>query len=587
MKPAGVLARIRVPALAALLALATLVAYWGVWDHQFLGLDDNEYVTQNPRIGTGLSAANVVWALTTGRAGNWHPLTWLSHLLDGQIAGLDPAWPHLENLLIHLASTLILFRVLARTTGAAGRSAFVAAVFALHPLHVESVAWAAERKDVLSGLFAVLTLGAYARWARSPGAGRYAAMILLFALGLAAKPMLVTLPFVLLLLDLWPLRRIESPGDAAAWLRLAREKLPLFVLAFASCAITWLAQRQRGAMSFGDRVALGARLANAVVSYAAYLVDAVWPAGLSVFYPHPGTGPPVWEVAGAALLLAAGTALAWRARRSRPYLLVGWLWYLGMLVPVIGIVQVGAQARADRYTYLPLVGIAIAVAWGAWGAVDLAARSRGARAARASLAALAFVAAASWTVLTRIQVGWWRDDETLFGREVRLVPESYVARGILGDVRLRAGKLDEAIEMYRAALASRPGYAQGHSNYGMALELQGRKAEAFAEYEAAVRCEGSLAEPRHNLARLLAEQGRRKQAVEQYETVLSANPDFAESHLNLGLLLIEAGSVEEGAWHLERAIHLKPGLDAARKTLEAVRTSRGARSPRGPPGLPP
>jgi Tfp pilus assembly protein PilF len=556
--------------IGVILLLATTTAYWGVWNHEFLNLDDNEYITQNPRVQAGLSWGGVAWAFTTDHAGNWHPLTWLSHMLDQQMFGGGPFGPHLVNLLLHLASTWLLFRFLVRTTGSTGRSAFVAAVFALHPLHVESVAWAAERKDVLSTLFWMLAMTVYARTAR-PGA----ALIVLYALGLLAKPMLVTLPFVLLLLDLWPLRRLDSPWDLAAWGRLAREKAPLFALALASSATTWIVQHGRGAMNFGEQVAIGLRIQNALVSYVAYLVDAVWPAKLGVFYPHPGTSYPAWEVAGAALILAFVTFGALLVARRRPVLAVGWLWYVGTLVPVIGIMQVGAQARADRYTYIPLVGVSIAVAWGLG---EIAERWRGLRNA---LVVAGVLAAGSWTYLTRSQVSWWKNDQTLFEREVQLVPGHYVARGILGNIRLRAGRLDEAIEQYRIALSIRPGYGQGHSNYGMALELQGKKAEAFEQYQMAVRCEPSLVEPHHNLARLLAEQGKRKEAIEHYETALAYNPDFAESHVNLGVLLAESGRIDEGTRHLERALELKPGLDAARRALDAVRAMPNS-GPRGP-----
>ncbi len=493
------------PVLALGLVLATLAAYSSVAGNGFVHIDDNTYVTDNPHVQAGLSAGTVAWALTTFRAGNWHPLTWLSHALDCELYGLHPAGHHVTSLVLHVVNVLGLFFLLRRWTGSIGRSAFVAALFALHPLHVESVAWIAERKDVLSGFFWIATLWAYALWIERPGIGRYALVLVCYALGLMAKPMLVTLPFVLLLLDVWPLRRVGVP--------LVREKIPLFLLAAGSSVVTFLVQRDQGAMALGARLPPGLRIENAVVSYAAYMAQTVWPAGLGSFYPHPIDADSFGQVAGSALVLAAATAAAILTWRTRPYVMVGWLWFLGTLVPVIGLVQVGAQARADRYTYLPLIGLSIAVAWAA---VDVAATFRnGLRA----LAAVSVVLAATWAFLTWKQVAYWKDDRALFGRIVELVPDNAAAHGMLGMVHLREGRLPEAIEEYRTALRLEPNYAQGHSNYGMALELQGRRDEALIEYRRAVACDPNLAEAQHNL----------------------------------GAALVKAGLAEEGAAHLEAA----------------------------------
>jgi len=551
-------------ALAASLLLATLLAYSSLARNGFVHIDDNAYVTDNPHVQAGLAPETFAWAFTTSRAANWHPLTWLSHALDCELFGLDPRGHHLTSLAFHAATTLWLFFLLLRATGAAGRSAFVAALFALHPLHVESVAWVAERKDVLAGFFFVATVWAYLRWVERAGVLRYAFVLASYALGLMAKPMLVTLPFVLLLLDAWPLGRLSEP-----WPRL-REKIPLLLLAAGSSAATFLVQRAEGAMTAGAGIPLGSRIENAIVSYVAYLGQTVRPAGLAIFYPHPRGAHSLLEVAGCALLLLAISAVAWHGRKERPYLAVGWLWYLGMLAPVIGIVQVGAQARGDRYTYLPLIGISIAVGW--W-AVDLAGRLRP---GRAVLATTAVLLAGAWAILTHRQVAVWRNDLSLFEREVELLPNDASAHGMLGKIHLREGRLDEAVAEFRIALELEPKYGEGHSNYGMALELQGERHAALAEYAEAVRCQPDLIEARVNLGRLLDAAGKREAAIEHLEAAVRLDPERAEAHHNLAVALLGAGRIEEAIAHLERAIDLQPGFAAARKALDIARARRGS-----------
>jgi len=516
--PASALERRKALALLILLVAATLAAYAPVARNDFLHVDDNTYVTDNPHVQGGLSPGTVGWAFTTSRGGNWHPLTWLSHALDCGLFGLRPAGHHLVNVALHAASVAGLFLLMFRMTRAPGRSVFVAALFALHPLHVESVAWVAERKDVLGAFFWIATTWAYVLWVERPSPARYAAVCVLYALGLMSKPMLVTLPFALLLLDVWPLGR-----GARMW----RDKIPLLVLAAAASLATFLVQRAEGAMKFAATVPFGQRAENAVVSSIAYLAQTVRPTGLGFFYPFPKEGYPAWEVAGAALALVAATAGAWLARKRAPWLPVGWLWYLGTLVPVIGLVQVGAQARADRYTYVPLIGISIAVAWGA---DAIAARFRG---GRAVLAAAAILVALCWTLLTRAQLGYWKDDRTIYEREVALLPRDASAHGMLGMVYLRERNLDASIREYEIALSLEPGYALGHSNYGMALELQGRRNEALAEYQRAVACDPRLAEAQFNLGRLLAAAGRRPAAIEHLEAALRLNPGLAEARREL------------------------------------------------------
>ena len=541
--------------LQAALALLVLAAYAGVAGNGFINLDDNDYVTQNPRVQTGITWSGVVWAFTTGHSANWHPLTWLSHMLDCQIAGTTPLLPHLENLGLHLASTLLLFRLLERATGQIAASAFVAAVFGLHPLHVESVAWVAERKDVLSTLIGVLAIGAYVGWTKERSGGRFAVVVLLYALGLLAKPMLVTLPFLLLLLDLWPLRRDPSA-------RLVLEKLPLFALAAASSATTFLVQRAAGAMSLGERVPFGLRVQNALVSVAAYLRKTIWPADLAVYYPHPATAYPGGRVALAALVLAGASALALAARRAHPWLLVGWLWFLGMLVPVIGLVQVGSQAMADRYTYLPIAGLAIAVGFEA---ADVARRKP---AARGALAAAGAAAVLAWAYSTWIQVGFWRNDRTLFGHAVDVMPGNHVAHGILGNVLLRERRLGEAMTEYDEALRIRPDYAQAHSNAGMVLELGGRTDEAIEKYRTALRWSPDLPEAHLNLGQLLASHGRLAEGIAELEAALRSNPDLVEAHFNLGVALLAARRNSEAVAEFRKALELRPGYAEARRMIE-------------------
>src|SRR5208337_1542954 len=433
----------RITLICLILTAVTIGAFWQLKDNGFITYDDPAYISENPQVQGGLSRSGFLWAFSaTTVAGNWHPLTWLSHMLDCQLYGVNPRGHHLTSLFIHLVNTLLLFWVWVRLTKRLWPSALVAALFAVHPLHVESVAWAAERKDVLSAFFWLTTMWAYLRYVERPGMGRYLLLPLSFALGLMAKPMLVTEPFVLLLLDYWPLGRWPqrpvvnsgrkkgkpTPGSGphpAAW-RLAWEKAPLFVLAAISCLITIIMQKGAGAVASMDKLPLGARLSNALVAYVSYLVKMLWPRNLAVFYPHPLSGFPGWQIAGAGLLLAGVTALVLRGARRYPYLPVGWFWYLGTLAPVIGIVQVGAQAMADRYTYLPLIGVFIILAFGA---ADLGAGRRPRQLALAASFSLALLACLifSWR-----QAGYWRNSQTIFTQDLAVTGNNSIAYSNLG-----------------------------------------------------------------------------------------------------------------------------------------------------------
>jgi Flp pilus assembly protein TadD len=590
------------------LAVCVLLVYGQVAGFEFLGLDDPGYVTQNPRVAGGLSREGLAWAFTTTAQANWHPLTWLSLMLDAQVGGSDPRVFHLTNLVLHLASTLLLFRCLLGATGAVWRSAFVAAVFALHPLHVESVAWVAERKDVLSGLFGVWTLAAYLRYARRPRAARYALLATIFALGLLAKPMLVSLPIILLLLDYWPLGRLDvgGRGFARELRRLIVEKLPLFLLAAASSALTVWAQHRGGAIGTLEAVPFGARLANAVVSCVWYARKTFWPSGLAVPYPYPASWPgPSVVVACAALLLIMTWFALSRARRS-PYLVVGWAWYGVMLIPVIGLVQVGMQPRADRYTYLPMVGICIAVSWGAH---ELSARWIPSAPRRpVALATGGGLAVAVLASATFMQLGHWRNSEALFSRALRVTGDNAVARNGLGLVLLETGRLEPAIEHFREAVRIQPGYAEAHTNLGAALAKLGSSEEALAHYREAVRlrpddptlrtalgaaliAQGKWEEAKRTIpatsparadalalkldAAVLAREGKDEEAIARFREALRIEPADVESLVNLGLLLMRRGDLSGARTQLESAVQIRPDHAPAQRTLAVVLAREG------------
>jgi tetratricopeptide (TPR) repeat protein len=509
------------------LALLTLLTLSPVLGNGFVNYDDPIYVTVNEAIRTRFSAASVRRAMTAMEALNWHPLTWMSLQLDYRLYELKPLGYHLTNLMLHLASTLILFGALNAMTGGFWRSALVAALFAVHPLHVESVAWVAERKDVLSGFFWMLTMAAYARYARAPNAGSYVLVAVCLTLGLMAKPMLVTLPCVLLLLDYWPLRRAEpGTGKSIGWLVV--EKLPLFALAAGASVLTWNAQQAGGAIESLESYPLGSRIENALVSYVRYIGMAIWPSGLAVFYPHPGSKLQVWQVVGAGALLIVITAGTIALRRRAPYFLVGWLWYGGTLVPVIGLVQVGQQALADRYTYIPLIGVFITVAW-SFG--DLLIRCPDLRiwAIAATAAAVMACAVGSWR-----QARHWKDSVSLWEHALSVTPDNYTVRNALGRGLLEEnGSAAAAEEHFRAALELRPGYVKALGNLGRALARQEKNEEAILWYQRALEIEPDSFETRNNLGIALAKCGRLDEAIEQLQETVRLAPDYEEARLNL------------------------------------------------------
>src|SRR5688572_19201451 len=462
--------------LALLLAIGTLAVYWPARQFEFTNYDDEDYVYGNPMVMKGLTAEGVRWAFTTRFAANWHPLTWLSHMLDCEFYGVRPGAHHMMNVLLHTLATVALFFALLRMTRLPGRSAVVAALFALHPLHVESVAWVAERKDVLSGLFWILTMWAYVWYTERPGIVRYLLVAVTFALGLMAKPMLVTLPCVLLLLDYWPLRRLAGTL-ALPWRRVILEKVPLFALTVASSIFTFLVQQKGGAVfPFAEKLSFGSRVASAFIAYVSYLGKTFLPEELAVLYPHPGSWP-AWQIAGAALILLFITAVVIIFAKARPYLVMGWLWFLGTLVPVIGLVQVGEQYMADRYTYIPLVGIFIALVWGV---SDLLARVEQRKVA---LGFAVVVVLAVCVVGTRRQLAYWENSIKLFARTVQVTGDNPTAQYNLAQALGVRGHLRESVPHYEEALRIRPNYPEALNNLGFTKALFGNYAEATNLYE--------------------------------------------------------------------------------------------------------
>jgi Tfp pilus assembly protein PilF len=548
-----------------LLIVANVVIYVPVWSHHFLDMDDPAYISENPQVAAGLTWQGLVWAFTTGHADNWHPLTWLSHMLDVQLFGVTPGPHHLTNVVLHIANTLLLFGLLHRMTGQVGRSAVVAGLFGVHPLHVESVAWVAERKDVLSTLFGLLTLWGYVAYVRQPRVARYLVVVLLLALGLMAKPMLVTLPFVLLLLDFWPLGRLAGgagtagrPESAAlidprSALKVVWEKVPLLGLTLASSIVTFVAQQRGGAVIGFEVLPLGQRVANALVSYVAYIGKMLWPTRLAVIYPYPHSLP-IWWVIGSLLGLIGVSVLVIRAARRAPYLPVGWLWYLGTLVPVIGLVQVGIQSMAaDRYTYVPLIGLFIILAWGI---PDLLTRWSYRHIALPIGAGLVLVAC---SITASVQVQYWKNRTALWERAVDVTKGNYLAHNNLGNVLAQMGKTDEAIAHYAEALRIKPGLAEAHNNLGFTLAGRGRADEAMTHYAEALRIKPDYVEARSNLGVALATQGRVDEAIQELREALRMAPNDAEVHANLAEMFVRKGQVTESARHYSEAIRLNPG----------------------------
>src|SRR5437867_5473642 len=518
--------------------------------HDFINYDDPRYVYENTDITSGLSIGGIGWAFTHIHSENWHPLTTISHMLDCQLYGLKAGWHHFTNVLLHTIAAILLFIALRQMTGALWRSAFVAAVFAIHPLRVESVAWIAERKDVLSGVFFMLTLLAYVPYVRAPSIRRYLFVAVVFAFGLMSKPMLVTLPFVLLLLDYWPLGRIRGQNSDVSGhenlVMLVVEKIPLVGLSAVSSVVTFLAQR--GAVGWTEQLPVLARINNTVVTYVVYMWQMLWPVKLAVFYPHPEKRLPLSEIILALAILVTATAAAFVLRKKRPYLVTGWLWYLGMLVPVIGLVQVGWQGHADRYTYLPQIGLYIAITWGI---ADVTAAWRW---QREILTAAALLVVGALSCSASIQTSYWRNSETLFTHALAVTSNNDVAENNLGIVFLQKGNLDEAISLLQAAVDLRPENSPAHENLAKALLQKGQVTDALVHYRRLLELQPDNIEVHNIVGTVLIQQGQAREAVEEWQKVLQIEPDNGNALSNLAWVI--ASSTEDSLRDRAKAVQL-------------------------------
>ncbi len=589
----------------AVLAVAVSAAYWRVFSNGFVNYDDPMYITDNKHIQEGFTWDGVVWAFKSGYAVNWHPVTWLSHMLDCQLFGLNPRGHHLTSLLLHIANTLLLFYVLRKMTGALWASAFAAAVFGLHPLHIQSVGWVSERKDVLSTLFWLLTLLSYIRYVQDRNFKRYLITISLFAVGLMAKPMLVTLPIVMLLLDYWPLKRfsiadcqlpieknpkskIQNPKFAQSFWQLIIEKIPFFVLSVISSAITFFVQQQGGAVATFDKISPALRLCNIPMAYCAYIVKTIIPSGLMAYYPY-NTNASILLIAAAVLFLAVISAGVIFLRR--PYLIVGWLFFIITLVPVIGIIQVGGQSRADRYMYIPMIGLLIMIAWGL---KEIAERVR---LGRFILIPAAAVCLSALSIATWINVGYWKNTFTLFGHAIEVMPANHVALLYLGNTLIEQKNISGGIEYYKKSIEAAPGFADARFNLGLALfhdnkfdkaleqynmvlnikenyprvhfyianvlAKTGHTDAAARHYSIAIKNDPDDIEAYSNWAVMLAEKGQIEQAIEQYNKALAIKPDNADIHNNLGNALKNQGKLAQAAEHYQKALLLRPDFAQA------------------------
>lgn len=554
--------RLRPLLAATLLAVVVALPFLQLSGAEFINFDDPSYVTENPYVLQGVSVAGLRWALTTGTMANWNPLTWLSHMVDVQLFGMHAGGHHLTSVALHVVSTVVLFAALQTMGAARGRSAVVALLFGLHPLHVESVAWVSERKDVLSTTFLFVALWAYAVYARRPSAARYAAVVAAFAFGLMCKPMLVTFPFVLLLLDVWPLER----GSAVPLRRLLLEKVPLLAMSVVISAVTLVTQR--GAMGTVEAYPFSRRVANAALAYGVYLRKTVWPVDLSCFYPYPADVS--WLAVGAAALALAAASVAALAFRCRhPYVFVGWFWFAGTLVPVIGLVQVGAQALADRYTYVPLVGVFIVLVWGAcefgmrWHVRDEYLRG-------GAVVVLVACFGATW-----FQVSRWHDNVTLFRHALAVTHENYLAALQIGAHFDKQANPSEAARYYETALRIKPDYAEAHNDLGLVLAKRGDTAAAFAHYDAALAGAPLYADAHYNRGVLLQQSGRLDEAAQEYRRTLALRPSDVSAHSNLGAVLQARGDLEEAQAHLEEAVRLWPDHVPAHINLGVVLRARG------------
>ncbi len=564
--------------ICTLLAAITIAAYWQLPDHDFVDFDDKRlYLQQNQYVKNGLTSEGVKWAFTTTHAEFWHPLTLLSFMLDVHMFGVGPSGFLFTNLLLHIANTLILFLVLNQMTGAMWRSSFVAALFALHPLHVESVAWIAARKEVLSAFFWMLTLWGYTWFVKTPCIKRYLLMALFFILGLMAKPMPVTLPFVLLLLDYWPLRRFQCPDSSTSqplnfstsrFLRLIIEKIPLVIIGVLASAVAIYAQQSRHGLGTLAKYPLIDRLANAICSYMKYMEKMIWPENLAAFYPYPDKIDQ-WQVISALCLLIVISLASIKNINRHPYLIVGWLWYLGTLVPVLGLIQVGAHSMADRYTYVPLIGLFIMIAWGAAALVPRWPYRK------AVISIMSVFIILILVVTTRIQVGYWKNGLTLFLHAIETTENNYLAHYNVACTLAEQNRTDEALRYYASAIQIKPDYAEAYTNMGIALEKKGKFKEAIAHYQKALQIKPHLTQAYSNLGNAYLNQGKLEEAIASYTAAVNIKADSAEFRYNLGTALLSAGRTDKAMSHFFKALQIDPKYADAYNNLGAALLRKG------------
>ncbi len=563
------------------LAVITLAVYWQTFSHQFISYDDGMYITENPHVKAGLTMEGVSWAFTAIRGSNWHPITWLSHMLDVSMFGLHPGPHHLMNAAYHAANSALLFLLLLRMTGANWPSAFAAALFALHPMHVESVAWVSERKDVLSAFFWILTLLFYEWYVKHPGRTRYLLTLCTFVLGLMSKSMLVTLPLVMFLMDYWPLGRVQSGQKGTTvqqtagvsvlkpfpW-RLILEKIPFFSMSAIISIVTIYTQHKGGAIASVKTLPFSFRAINALWSYVVYMGKMLWPLHLAVIYPIPSTLTIVQGVF-SGLLLAGTTAVAVRSAKQHPYFLTGWLWYLITLIPVIGLVQVGRQSMADRYTYIPFIGLFIIIAWG----MQLFAGDN--RYRRAAVSAAAGIMLLALSACTWLQIGHWKDSMTLFSHAIKTVPDNYIAHEITGYAKAQRGMLDEAAYHYSEALRISPDDERSLTGLGNVLVKQGKIEEAINYTNRALLLNPNSSEAHFNMGFALMKQGRDKEAIHHYSEGLRSDPDNADIHFILGVTLATQGQLDEGIRHFSEALRITPGFAEAHYSMGVALLRQG------------
>lgn len=551
---------------ALLIFLITIAIYGQVYRHEFVSYDDDLYVTKNAVVQQGITFHGIFWAFSGSHIGNYHPLTWLSHMLDVHWFGLNSGIHHLVNVLIHAVNGILIFLLFQKMTANKWPSLLIALLFVIHPVHVESVAWISERKDLLSTFFWLLTMRVYINYTVKRGTIRYLLVILFFLMGLLCKAMLVTLPFVLLLIDYWPLKRFYMKKEPSVGrqnvLLLIIEKVPLFLFSFGFSLVAFLSQRSGGGVISKAIYPLGTRLANAFVSYMMYISKMVWPSDLAVFYPHPGTVQ-IWQTIAAAALLAVITFLSFAHARKRPWYLIGWLWYLGTLVPVIGFVQIGNQAMADRYSYVPLIGLFIMVAWGM---EELWTKRRLKRVMITCLISVLLIyAAIAWN-----QVGYWKNSQSLYKHALSVTKDNYLAHNNLGMVFYNQGRLKKALPHFREALRFKPQYIQANNNMGMALIRIGYPAKALPYLGSALRVNPNYAEANNNMGAAFLKLGKAEQARVYFERVVSLQPKDARWYNNLGAAYYQLGKQMQALKMFQMAVDLNPDYDEARKNLTIV-----------------